>query len=39
MKTHLVTGATGFVGLRLLGLLKNLECEVRLLSRSPLTGY
>ena len=39
MKTHLVTGATGFVGLRLLGLLKNLECEVRLLSRSPLPGY
>ena len=39
MKTHLVTGATGFVGLRLLGLLKNLECEVRLLSRSSLPGY
>ena len=39
MKTHLVTGATGFVGIRLLGLLKNLECEVRLLSRSRLPGY
>ena len=39
MKTHLVTGASGFIGVRLLGLLKNLECEVRLLSRSPLPGY
>ncbi len=39
MTKYLVTGATGFIGSRLLGLLKNIECDVRLLARSEVDTY
>jgi UDP-glucose 4-epimerase len=39
MIKYLVTGATGFIGTRLLGLLKTLDCEVRLLSKSKIHNY
>ena len=35
----LVTGATGFIGSRLLERLKIIDCEVRVLSRNTLIGY
>jgi UDP-glucose 4-epimerase len=39
VKKVLVTGATGFIGLRLLELLKKNDCNVRILSRNPYPGY
>jgi len=39
MTNYLVTGSTGFIGNRLLGLLKTIECDVRLLSRSEVNNY
>lgn len=39
MKKYLVTGSTGFIGSRLLGLLKTIECDVRLLARSKIDNY
>jgi len=33
MNNYLVTGATGFVGRRLINLLKTTECEIRIISR------
>jgi UDP-glucose 4-epimerase len=39
MKKYLVTGATGFIGSRLLGLLNTLKCDVRLLARSEIINY
>ena len=39
MKKFLVTGATGFIGSRLLGLLKTIKCDVRLLARSEVSNY
>jgi UDP-glucose 4-epimerase len=39
MKKYLVTGSTGFIGSRLLGLLKTKECEVRLLAKSEVKNY
>ena len=39
MTKCLVTGSTGFVGSRLLGLLKTIECDVRLLARSKVSNY
>jgi len=36
---YLVTGATGFIGSRLLSLLSAIECEVRLLARSKVNNY
>ena len=35
----LVTGSTGFIGSRLLGLLSTMECDVRLLARSEVDDY
>ena len=35
----LVTGASGFIGKRLLGLLRTIDCEVRLISRKPFHNY
>jgi UDP-glucose 4-epimerase len=35
----LVTGSTGFIGSRLLGLLNAIECDVRLLSRYKVNNY
>jgi UDP-glucose 4-epimerase len=39
MKKYLVTGSTGFVGSRLLGLLNTIECDIRLLARSEAYNY
>jgi len=39
MTKYLVTGSTGFIGNRLLGLLKTIECDVRLLARSKIDNY
>ncbi len=39
MTKYLVTGSTGFVGSRLLGLLSTIECDVRLLARSEVNNY
>jgi len=39
MTKHLVTGSTGFIGSRLLGLLKTIECDVRLIARSKVDNY
>jgi nucleoside-diphosphate-sugar epimerase len=39
MTKYLVTGSTGFIGSRLLGLLNTLECDVRLLARSEVANY
>ena len=39
MTKYLVTGSTGFIGSRLLGLLKTIECDVRLLARSEVVNY
>jgi UDP-glucose 4-epimerase len=39
MTKYLVTGSTGFIGSRLLGLLKTIECDVRLLARSEVGNY
>ena len=39
MTKYLVTGATGFIGSRLLGLLKNIQCDIRLLARSEVSNY
>ena len=36
---YLVTGSTGFIGSRLLGLLNTIECDVRLLARSKVNNY
>jgi len=39
MTKYLVTGSTGFIGNRLLGLLKTINCDVRLLARSKVDDY
>ena len=39
MTKYLVTGPTGFIGSRLLGLLNTIECDVRLLARSEVNNY
>ena len=39
MRKYLVTGATGFVGSHLLGLLRTINCDVRLLARSNVDNY
>ena len=39
MTKYLVTGSTGFIGNRLLGLLKTIERDVRLLARSKVDNY
>ena len=39
MTRYLVTGSTGFIGNRLLGLLKTINCDVRLLARSKVDNY
>ena len=39
MTKYLVTGSTGFIGKRLLGLLKTIDCDVRLLARSKVDNY
>jgi len=39
MIKYLITGSTGFIGSRLLGLLRAKECDVRLLVRSKLNDY
>ena len=39
MTKYLVTGSTGFIGSRLLGLLSTIECDVRLLARSKVNNY
>ena len=39
MTRYLVTGSTGFIGSRLLGLLNTTECNVRLLARSEIANY
>lgn len=39
MTKCLVTGSTGFVGSRLLGLLNTLECDIQLLARSKVNNY
>jgi UDP-glucose 4-epimerase len=39
MMRCLVTGSTGFVGNRLLGLLNTIECDVGLLARSKVNNY
>ena len=39
MTKYLVTGSTGFIGNRLLGLLKTINCDVRLLARSKVDNY
>ena len=39
MTRYLVTGSTGFIGSRLLGLLNTIECDVRLLARSKVNNY
>ena len=39
MTKYLATGSTGFIGSRLLGLLKTIECDVRLIARSEVNNY
>ena len=39
MTKYLVTGSTGFIGSRLLGLLNIIESDVRLLARSEVNNY
>jgi len=39
MTKYLVTGSTGFIGSRLLGLLNTIKCDVRLLARSKVNNY
>lgn len=39
MRKYLVTGSTGFVGSHLLGLLRTIDCDVRLLARSKVDNY
>ena len=39
MKKYLVTGSTGFIGSRLLGLLSTIKCDVRLLAKSKVDNY
>ena len=39
MTKYLVTGSTGFVGSRMLGFLKTLDCYVRVLARSKVDNY
>ena len=39
MTKYLVTGSTGFIGSRLLSLLKTIECDVRLIARSEVNNY
>ena len=39
MTKYLITGSTGFIGSRLLGLLNTIECDVRLLARSEVNNY
>jgi len=39
MMKYLVTGSTGFIGSRLLGLLSTIDCEVRVLARSEVNNY
>jgi UDP-glucose 4-epimerase len=39
MKSCLITGATGFIGSRLLSLLNTIECDVRLLARFKVNNY
>ena len=39
MTKYLVTGSTGFIGSRLLGLLNTIKCDVRLLARSEVNNY
>jgi len=39
MMKYLVTGSTGFIGSRLLGLLNTIECDVRLLARFEVNNY
>ena len=39
MMRYLVTGSTGFIGSRLLGLLNTIKCDVRLLARSEVNNY
>jgi UDP-glucose 4-epimerase len=39
MTKYLVTGSTGFVGSRLLGLLNSLKCDVKLLARFEVSNY
>ena len=39
MTKYLVTGSTGFIGNRLLGLLKTIDCDVKLLARSKVDNY
>ena len=39
MTKYLVTGSTGFIGSRLLGLLNTIESDVRLLARSEVNNY
>ena len=39
MTKYLVTGSTGFIGSRLLGLLSTMESNVRLLARSKANNY
>ena len=39
MTKYLVTGSTGFIRNLLLGLLKNIGCDVRLLARYEINDY
>jgi len=39
MMRYLVTGSTGFIGARLLGLLGTMKCDIRLLARSNVNNY
>ena len=39
MMKFLVTGSTGFIGSRLLGLLNTIECDIRLLARFQVNNY
>ena len=39
MIKFLVTGSTGFIGSRLLGLLNTIECDIRLLARFQVKNY
>ena len=39
MTKYLVKGSTGFIESRLLGLMKIIECDFRLLARSKVGNY
>jgi UDP-glucose 4-epimerase len=39
MKRILLTGSTGFIGCRLIKILESSKCEIRLLSRLPVSDY